>query len=468
MPISIKYFGNYNPYGPVTLKYNPLEDLKEKTYNDLNTQDIQDIVDLIKSRYDTVRHFSFLENGWGFNFYLPTSLNNVRSNENVCNEFPIAVLSSGRSAGIKEALDNTSTITNIKDVDDPAAYQNGVSVFYDPARVNAPATNQRYVYILVNIIEYATYAENLKDYILSKKNPQSRLILVGWGLGARTAVTGLLIKPTIAQNFPLPLGFGVTRMTVIFFFKELFKSSGAIPAKANQRVFLCDDDVTFINGFPGFTELEGELIKQQKTTKMWSIGLKGDTKREPLDEIKKIANGHSKITNIELIHGFLQQAVLWDLGQMAQFNFSPTFVSGKEDSSLDSFVGQEATSNHTLSDYKAMVKSTKIIKASLTVDDPKPQILYDCKNALLYVLEANTTLNVEHSETGLASPCDIKTFIKKVLPSGYSYEDALSKAVDQIVDGLVKYKFKMLPPYLFDMKADGSSTEILFNEAKTK
>lgn len=351
---------------------------------------------------------------------------------------PIVVVSSNRAEWIRKCYDHgTSALgssQHFQNVSDKNAFglqgREAYSIWYDPRRVN---DTNRHVYILVHASEYAYYQQQLKGCPFT---------VVGWAFGS-----GKLAENK-ADGY---LGFGATRFAAIELGKYLFNKlpkSALDPAR--QKMWLVDDNVVFLNLFPGFSAVEAGM-----TNGVWGLGFGGASSNSPIREvIQKTKTTSPALANLK-DKGLLQQCVLWNIGQLqAQaLNFSPYFATSNEDSSLSNYLQNEGKLKltETVRIYKAQPENDQNNKGGRSLGDQR--------NKILNILAATEKdYLVQPTSGGTVSLTDYinKTVLPQAINKSEDARITQSKAVEQILAKVILDERGWVPGGFFkpDWKQD--------------
>lgn len=412
-PIPVKNNTSYGEPTLVTSKYSPLDikaaGILKSIPNDYKSLFTNRINRLRESVLFPAR-LRFFSKNW----------ETIRDRENGANALPpIVVVSSNRAEWIKtcyaQATGALGSRANFQNVSDKTAFgspgQEQYSLWYDPRRVNDA---NRHVYLLVHASEYSYYQKQLKG---------TPFTIVGWTFGPSKTTDGK------AAGY---LGFGATRFAAIQLGKYLFNNLPRSPlAAARQKMWLVDDNVVFLNLFPGF-----DVVEAGMTTKVWGLGFGGASSNSPISEIIKKTVGNSQPLGTLKDKGLLQQCVLWNVGQLQaqSLNFSPYFVTSNEDSSFSNYLQNEKKLKltETVRIYKAQPKNDTHNVGGQSLGRQRQTILNT-----LAAIENNCSVQ---PDTGGTVP--LKTYIETtVLPNAiHKTEDpgiTQSKAVEQILAQVV-------------------------------
>jgi len=323
MPISVELNDQYQLSQLVTQKYQPLGNIRLPSVPDTKII-IDEIIEIRKNAFELIRIIK--KNRIQDTFfvtditYFGENLSFVEGNGPFAP--PLVVISSNRSRWIRQRYD-AGVNKKCKDVNDKSALTEGAVPFYCPFRLGKEG-RRRNVYIFVHSSEYKLYQDNLGG---------TGMKVIAWQIGLRGS----------------GVGFGATRYAAVEFFKKVCRERKEFSGK----IWLMDDNVTYINGFPGFSALEGVMDHE----KLAGLGFRGgsgvrsDTffknmpdKNKGKDKSKDEGKSDSDETGPALTGAsLLQQAVLWNIRYMEEYktNFSPYFVSSAEDSSFTQFLGKE-------------------------------------------------------------------------------------------------------------------------------
>jgi len=268
---------------------------------------------------------------------------------------PLVVISSNRSKWIKAGYDQGQIVINeINKYEKEQENEKEITHFInvidkrallgDPSRgVLAPDIppsfyipfrqldfNTRPTFIFVHVSEYRKYMKNLKG---------TNMKIIGW---------------QICGNC---VGFGASRYAAIEFFKNINKLNDSIKNNACSKVWLLDDNVSYIRSFPTFQTTENLM-----NDKLIGLGFMGGTKALEKVELDKALNSNANEANNPICSPLLQQAVLWNIAQFNKLkcNFSPLFFASAEDSTFTKFIKPE---------MRKYYKSCAVLKSSLQKED---------------------------------------------------------------------------------------------------
>jgi hypothetical protein len=326
MAIPVENTGNYGGI-LVTQKYTPLN----VNGIDLNAAGIQaQVTTLFQNRIACLNAQGILPQGLTFH---AANWDLIQQNESHAATLPpLVVISSNRSQWIRDTWDTADQIqvANYADVNDIAALVAGSTPWYSPKRINDA---HRHVYIMVHQLEYAKYQAALAD---------TNMTVIGWEFdrNAYIAPGGML-----PQNRTY-VGFGASRYAAIEFCKHVFnhRFNALDPLTANiplaaprQKAWLVDDNVCYVNAFPGLANAEAEL-----GANVWALGFTGATRNSSQAEVMALANNAAAPLGAALTDNnyLIQQCSVWNIEQLnANFlNFSPYFITSAEDSSLSTYL----------------------------------------------------------------------------------------------------------------------------------
>jgi len=250
---------------------------------------------------------------------------------------PLVVISSNRSAwiraGIAAADAQPADKKPYKNASDLRALtaEKGQTVsppIYCPSR-NGGVGRDRNIYVVVHQLEYDTYQKNLADKGIN---------VVGWSFRLPRG------------GAPRITGFGASRYAAIEFCKELRRLATVGGRAPWDYVWLFDDNVVALSGFPGYAAVEKALREANTSTEpdekkeTVCIGFRGDSKIPGFETTRTWAQGiwntpagrQASEMPPSADKGLLQQAVLWNLDYLTKkkLNFGPAFIMSAEDLSI--------------------------------------------------------------------------------------------------------------------------------------
>jgi hypothetical protein len=310
MPIPVR---NNVQYGgdSISQKYSPLEVNDTNITNNEKKESIQ----LFKGRISKMLHQNMFPST--LNFYTRNWEFLQRSLATDTAKPPIVVVSSNRAKWIKKISDLAESIQadNFDNVNDERAVKRGSTPWYDVKRVNDPDIR---VVVLVHRTEYEEYQTALQ---------RTGMTVVGWAFD-------------YGKRDKACVGFGPTRYAAIEFCKYIFNTrinplvdNPPVPL-ARQKAWIVDDNVVYIQSFPGFDTVVGQMDDS-----VLAFGFDGATRNTGEVRIKALKEtAAASLDNLD--PGLLQQCVLWNIGLLKEnsWNFSPYFLSCNEDSSFSSFL----------------------------------------------------------------------------------------------------------------------------------
>ena len=431
MHIPVKNNTNYGgslinqKYAPLDINAVEIEVKAETEYKKLFNERIT----LLKKKNLLPNKLNLYANNW----------TTIQTNESATRALPpIVVVSSNRAKWMKEKYEDVASellaqknLTNFDDVNDIRALEWGPTLWYDPRRINDA---NRHVYIVVHQVEYENYYE--------KQLKNTDMTIIGWAFEANS-------------DDETYVGFGASRFAAIEFCKYVFNVLCKPPlGAARQKAWLVDDNVVYVQGFPGFTTAEGKM-----NADVWGLGFKGATKNSTDDEIKELKVGtKDAMTNLD-DKGLLQQCVLWNIYQLNKqyLNFSPYFVSSNEDTSFSNYLQEKNRS-------KLRVSSGATVFKAIPNNGPDKKLGPLRKKAVenFYEIEKNCPVeSTDPQQTNKNDPTqgtkqNLSDYITNyVLPNaqeGIRSENkklTQSKAVEQITAKVVKDKINWVPDKTF-------------------
>lgn len=431
MALSSSLNTTYRPSSPnVTQKYTPLNNIQVSTGDTTAVQQIANgRIGAITSMGIRVDRLTFLADH---------TIDWYASREQG-NNSPLVVVSSNRSAWIKNCYENaegilsgiTPAVTNFNSVMDTRALQAGAVPFYIPIRMTAVEAATRNVYIFVAADEYNEYRTNLKD---------TGITVIGWRTDGEAIA-----------------GFGASRYAALEFFKYINRTNGA-----SASIWMLDDNVAYIRAFPGLAVVEGQLGTS------YGLGFKGSTQVSSDSTFTAMSQNAQPAAAAATAHEkapILQQAVLWNVNlfNASNYTFSPYFITSAEDTSLTKFLGQ---------DNCQFYGGCEIFKGMATYDNTiKVRALQGAKNLLIdYCYKAPPAIAFTSDVVSGAKTLgeviiaarDADTSPPKI--SGVASEETVgqtySKAVEQILSAALDKKIA-LPAAVFTLTAPPQITSKL-------
>jgi hypothetical protein len=360
--------------------------------------------------------------------------NQIQTNETAAGALPpIVVVSSNRADWILESY-NRIEYANFADVNDVEALREGPMPWYSPRRINDA---NRHVYILVHVTEYGYYQRRLGNTMMK---------VVGWSFESNVYINtdrGTPIKDTY-------VGFGASRFAAIEFCKYIFNqiivgANNPRVAVANQKAWLVDDNVVYVNAFPGFGAVEAEMDNN-----IWGLGFTAAANTAPFPQAgfaAPLINANPAMLTAE---GILQQCVLWNIGQLnARFlNFSPYFVNSNEDTSFSSFLRNQDQNRLRICPGARVVKGIPRNDAGV----PSANISFLRNRAV------QNFYNLEHDYRVIAPPNQgggqhtLSEYVRNRILANPPQENPIfteAKAVEQIMAKVIAEKFNwVVPPEL--------------------
>lgn len=442
---NLRYGGNL-----ITEKYSPLSVNDAQVKIDNDTEDAY--LSLLTGRRDRLRNQNLF----------PRTLNLCASNwETIqANEFhekslpPIVVVSHNRAEWIKMTFDRVKDIPEDRftDVNDKRKLlEIGAIPWYHPKRIR---NNMVHVYIVVHAWEYDYYTEKLQG---------TGITVIGWSFQATMSPRDTSSDPESGSSY---LGFGASRFAAIEFCKYIFNkpmtaTNNFEPLHATrQKAWLVDDNVVYVNGFPGFKQVADAMTKKG----VWGLGFSGTTSNETDKQLReRFAPKESKEEketvpadpNNLASEGILQQCVLWDIAQLnkANLNFSPYFFSSNEDTSLSNFLAAQEESRVGICTSGSVVKA----EPAADINSKGAKIMARLRIQTLdsfYAIEKDYKVNPGfQKEAKLLSRFIKEDVVDKVDFMGQSKEDPViteCKAVEQLMAKLVSYNYaNLVPGYIF-------------------
>ncbi|MGO4293288.1 hypothetical protein [Chitinophaga sp. RAB17] len=379
-----------------TNKYMPLILPKEQTINLVNVKaHMQKRIDSFKIRVN----FNEL-------YFRGITDDEITANEKG-KDPPIVVMSSGRASWIKAAMQNGDNAIAAAagkfsgKVTDELIFTNGPVPFYYPKRYTNENTKRNF-YIFVHQTEYEFYVNELSDYDIT---------VIGWSTLKEN------IEPK--KDYDLCLGFGMSRYVVFQFFKDFYKQKNS---PTHKRIWMLDDNLCHIKGFPGFTACEGlsqnpgvgffvakTLCAEQFFT---NLGSKAQGK----------SIGDELINFAQDTLSFLQQATLWNFAQIPdELSFSPYFIASNEDITFGRMLKQYSTNvSHTYS-------SATILKCQI----PAPPQGTKIDPGLITHNNQKKVINLNLSEAANRGPLTILNMDTRVPKDLFDFLNDIAKPVSK-------------------------------------
>jgi hypothetical protein len=340
MPITATVNAQYDPTGPVSQKYTPL-DGRQNIPNTLTVGNNDNIVtQLIGFRQQMFRNltratappnaapYNVSIKYWGQNITNVLTEEKNKANAAQTSVPPIAVISSNRSGWIRDRCIAGSTwrmqnpqvaLTGISDgiiLNVPPGGAGSVPI-YAPYRIGTINNQERGVYIFVHRSEYQTYRNNLNNIAGIK--------VIGWDFPA--LANGEAVGSTDM------FGFGISRYAAMEFFKHLHIDSDA--ANVCNKIWMIDDNVVYLTGRQNLGYFEQQMPDANPP---YGISFMGDNA-----PAQAYANPYPNPNNPLPFNWnpnnnpvLLQQMMLWNVAYLVNnsYDFSPYFITAGEDISF--------------------------------------------------------------------------------------------------------------------------------------
>jgi hypothetical protein len=464
MPIYVQNNGQYG--GPlINQKYAPLAINAAAIQNDNATRNLYR--PLFTNRIDCLTAQNILPRQ--LNLYAQNWPALQAHEAAVASEPPIVVISSNRAdwiaANYVRATNRLANlgIANFNDVVDIRAINAGAytpTSWYDPRRINDANRN---VYIVVHRKEYNYYLQQLAG---------TGYNIIGWEFDINRVVDPGGILPR-DKTF---VGFGASRYAALEFCKYLFNTVIPVPpvppapapppipgvplAVARQKAWLVDDNVAYVRGFPAFAAAENVL-----SNVIWGVGFGGATQNSTnlqLNALHATAAANMGAAHLQN-QGILQQCVLWNIAELYNnhLNFSPYFITSNEDTSLSSFLQNQAASRLRIS------TQASVFKATPTHDDSggARQLSYLRNTGILNFFDIEKDVQATPFVHGQGVVQDLNDYVSDyILPNAQQNVRnewvALteSKAVEQMMAKVVSDRFAWVPALVF--KPNGAAHQV--------
>lgn len=343
MPLRARINGNYNPASPnITNKYQPLRAVQVATPGD----DVA-VQNMATNRIDTLNYVGVQVNS--LTYISKNTIANYAVLEAGRNP-PLVIVSSNRASWIAAGYQRAMTILgtlgvgNFTSVNDVRALQNGPVPFYLPVRMSAAESANTSVYMFVASEEYKYYRDELLD---------TGITVIGWR----------------SDGYEALAGFGASRYAAMEFFKCINRQAG----NPCPNIWMLDDNVCYIQGFPGFAGVNAQMTGGLLGNKI-GLGFRGgDVVADAVLTALSVAGAPAAVAANAYVQAlFLQQAVVWNVARfntppiapVNPFTFSPYFITSAEDTSLANFL----RANYTLNSCMYYAGCT-ILKGITTYDN---------------------------------------------------------------------------------------------------
>ncbi|NEP00903.1 MAG: hypothetical protein F6K58_20000 [Symploca sp. SIO2E9] len=333
---------------------------------------------------------------------------------------PIVVISSQRDEWLEIICDRVKNLeVSFTDVNDNSALIAGATPWYHPKRIN---DSNRSVYIVVHLLELKPYLNSLRDH---------NLTIIGWCFNCPEKETFV--------------GFGASRFAAIEFCKHILPRN----EKKDRKAWLVDDNVVFVENFPGFSTVEEAMDKKSN---IWGLGFKGATCNKSDYEFssqgKSYQGGEWMEKNLD-DNGVLQQCVLWNIEKLNEekINFSPYFITSNEDTSLSNYLMKKKPSKLRIYSpgkiYKGQHKPNNKKK-------PRTKPQYDIN----YQRDNIIKIFGEREKTTIVNPPSNQEYeLGKYIEEKFTNDDQKNKvqsiAIEQIMAHVVEQQKNWVPQEIF-------------------
>ncbi|MGW1978101.1 hypothetical protein [Streptomyces sp. NPDC001889] len=348
MPISVKWNSSYGG-SLVTSKYSPLENIEVGSASSAYWSGLPVL------RMETLRGLSLLQ---GIGLATPNWEAVAAVESRAGRRPPLVVVSSGRAEWIREGVAAAQEYLDGNRVALGQAYwgvgdmravgigekdRSGRLVPGTPPPIYAPSRvgTQRSVYVVVHMMEYHYYSEQLRN---------TEVNVVGWQFRG----AGNVAKRQMA-------GFGASRFAALQLCKTL-RTGIPQPGQANLpaadwgSAWVFDDNVVALSNFPapvpgpnqhsdGLSDVEDDLTANVGPGNWVCAGFQAGTKALGLKDVRdqaqtELGQPAATLPARKEVPGLVQQAVLWNITELVRRNISigPGFIASAEDVSFVNYL----------------------------------------------------------------------------------------------------------------------------------